>query len=142
MSGSITASASSLSITFLAAQFPAGFMDLVAIDQAEELMTPGVDGRRWRTIYKQFPSFQMTTISEAATYNAAAALKKVAEKMVQKLVRLTVVIDAVPVIMREVHVSAVAPRIFPGPIFGAGTGINLAHIENTWQVELTDFFTT
>lgn len=141
MSGSIVASSSSLSIQFLAVQFPAGFMDLVAIDQAEELTTPGVDGRRWRTIYKQFPSFQMTTISEAATYSTAAELKKVAEKMVQKLVRLNVVIDGVPVTMPDVHVSAVSSRLFPGPIFGFGAGINLAHIENNWQIELTDSFT-
>lgn len=137
----ITAANASLSIPFLAVQFPSGFMDIAPVDQAEELTTPGVNGRRWRTIFSQFPSFQMTGIVEASTYSAAAAYKTMGEKMVQKLVTLSVTIDNAVVSIKQAHVSAVESRIFPGPVYGAGAGANAAHLEMVFNIELTDFDT-
>ncbi len=129
----------SRTIPFLSATMPAGTFDDEPIEQGEELTTPGVNGRRWRTIFKQFPSFTMTTVSEALTYAGAQLHKAYAEQMVQKLVTLTCTIDTVAFTMKQVHVSAVSARLYPGPVYGAGAGNGQAHIEITWQFELTDF---
>jgi hypothetical protein len=126
-------------LPFLAATFPAGTFDDEPVAQAEELITPGINGRRWRTLFLQFPAFQMTTTHEATEYATAALTKARAEKMVQKLVTLQVTIDGVAYSMRQVHVSAVIARLFPGPVYGAGTGSGEAHLDLTWQMELTDF---
>jgi hypothetical protein len=134
--GSITYQGTSL--PFLAARFPAGYFDDEPIAQAEELITPGIDGRRWRTLFKQFPSFQMTTTHDATEYATAALTKQRAERLVQKLVTLQVTIGTVSYSMRQVHVSGVAAQLFPGPLCGAGTGSGTAHVDITWQLELTD----
>jgi hypothetical protein len=129
----------SKTIPFLVANMPAGTFDDEPVDVGEELTTPGVNGRRWRTIFKQFPSFQMVTVSESATYAGAQIIKANAEQMVQKLVTLACTIDNVAFTMKDVHVSSATARLFPGPVYGAGAGSGLAHAEITWQFELTDF---
>lgn len=126
------------SFDFLSINFPSGHPEDRAILQAEELITPGIDGRRWRTVYKQFPSFPMTTTLEATDYAAAVKIKQRAENLVQKLVNLSVATSGGNFLYREVHVSAVQVRLFPGPVVGSGTSNGAAHLEITWQLELTD----
>ena len=136
--GSITYSGKT--ITLLSALTASGTFDDEPVAQAEELITPGINGRRWRTLFRQFPSFQMTTVSEAATYAGAQIIKATAEQFTQKLVNLTVTIDGITFNMQDVHVSAALCRLFPGPVYGAGASAsNAAHIEIAWQLELTDF---
>ncbi len=137
-----TISAQGVSLPFLAARMPAGYFDDEAIAQAEELITPGINGRRWRTLFRQFPSFQMTTTHDATEYATAALAKQRAEGLVQKLVTLQVTIAGISYTMRNVHVSAVAGQLFPGPLCGAGTASGTAHVDLTWQFELTDFGAT
>ena len=137
-----TISAQGVSLPFLAARMPAGYFEDEPIAQAEELITPGINGRRWRTLFKQFPSFQMTTTHDATEYATAALTKQRAEGLVQKLVTLQVTIGTVSYTMRQVHVSGVLAQLFPGPLCGAGTASGTAHVDITWQLELTDFETT
>lgn len=131
------------SISFLCAKMPAGYFDDEPVAQSEELITPGINGRRWRTLFSQFPSFQITTTSEAQTYAGCALIKQNAERMVNRLVTLNVTIDGVAYKMRNVHVSAVVAQLFPGPVYGSGASASTtAHVDLTWQLELTDFANT
>lgn len=135
--GSINAN--SIGIDFLVAQTPAGMIADQAIPQAEELTTPGVNGRRWRTLFDQFPSFEMTTYTEVADYDAGITRKAQAESLIQSLCRLVVQIGNHQHTHRNVHVSAALVILHPGPLVGAGAGNGQAHMEVHWQLELTDF---
>ncbi len=125
------------SIPFLAVQTASGMIEDQTLAQAEELITPGINGRRWRTLFSQYPSFQMVTFSETATYETGVIMKRKAESLTQKLVRLNATIAAATYAYVDVHVSAALAIVHPGPIAGAGAGSGAAHVEITWQVEMT-----
>jgi hypothetical protein len=127
-----------VSIPFLAIQTESGMIEDRSLAQAEELTTPGVNGRRWRTIFSQFPSFPMRTFSEATTYATGVNMKRQAESLTQKTVRLIAEIAATTYAYIDVHVSAVQATVHPGPIAGAGAGSGAAHVEIVWQLEMTD----
>ena len=130
-------SSTGVSIPFLAVQTASGMLEDQLLAQAEELTTPGVNGRRWRTIFSQYPSFAMRTFSEATTYERGVALKRAAEGLTQKTVRLTVIISAAAYDYAKVHVSGVRAIVHPGPIVGSGSSTNAAHVEIEWQLEMT-----
>ena len=132
-------SSGSVSIPIIAAQTPVGFIDDQALPEEELLLTPGVSGRRWRTLFTQFPSFEMTTFSEASDYNQAIIIKRQAENFRATLARLQVIVSAQTYAYRDVHVSAVRAICHPGPIYGADTSTNLAHVEIIWSLEMTAF---
>ncbi len=125
------------SLPFLAAQTPVGMVQDRALDQAEELMTPGVNGRRWRTLFAQYPSFEMRTFHEATNYAVGIGMKRTAENLTQKLVRLNVTISTTTYAYIDIHVSAVLATVHPGPIVGAGAGSGTSHVEILWQLEMT-----
>lgn len=134
-----TISRPGISLPFVCANTPAGMIDDTPITQAEELITPGVNGRRWRTLFDQYPSFQMTTYHEVTHYDAGVQMKRKAEGLVQKLVTLSVTIGGVNHPLKDTHVSAIAVVVHPGPMAGDGVGSGQAHVEITWQLEGTTF---
>jgi hypothetical protein len=98
-----------------------------------------VNGRRWRTLFEQFPSFEMRTFTECADYATAIQMGRGLENLTQKLVRLSAVIAGVTYAYKDVHVTSVVAIRHPGPIVGAGATTGQAHLEGVWNVELTDF---
>lgn len=139
MSGSITANG--ITISFLISQTPKGFLEDRPQPVAEELTTPGADGARFRTIYLQYPEFDMVTITEASTHNAAVQDKRDIERnMVQKQATVNAYIGGVNYTMKNVQVLAASAEIIPGPVHGAGaSGTTAAHVRATWRLKGGDF---
>lgn len=138
MSGSLTVSGST--IPFLVSNADEGFFSDSAIINEEELMSPGVDGARWRTVYKQFADFELRTVSQATTVAAAITTKRTAErKFVGKNVTLQAAVNGVTYTMKNVHVKAVKATVIPGPLYGAGVSSANAHVIIQWILHGTDF---
>lgn len=126
-----------VSIPFLAIQTPSGMIDDQIMAQAEELTTPGVNGRRWRTLFEQYPRFEMHTFTEVTDHAAGVALKRKAESLTQKNVRLNATIGTATYAYIDVHVSAVSAVVTSGTVAGAGASTGTAYLEIAWQVEMT-----
>lgn len=138
MSGSLTVSGST--IPFLVSNADEGFFSDSAIINEEELMSPGVDGARWRTVYKQFPDFELRTVSQATSVDAAIKIKQNAErKFVGKNVTLQAAINGITYPMKKVHVKAVKATVVPGPLYGVGVSSAAAHVIIQWILHGTDF---
>jgi hypothetical protein len=138
MSGSITAGLGN--IPFLVSGSDEGFFSDSGIIQEEELNTSGVDGVRWRTVFRQFPDFELRTVTQATTLAEAIAFKRLAERaMVGKNAKLTVTIAGTSYSMKDVHVKAAKGTVVPGPLYGAGVTTANAHIIIQWMLRGTDF---
>ncbi len=134
-----TISQGSRSLYFLTALSESGFVQEVALEVSEEQQTPGVNGRRWRTLYLQFPSFTLSTISEATTYAVASSYKNRADKLTNQLVSLSLTIAGAAYSFRNVHVDVVRSVAVPGPVVAAGSSGGAAHMAAVWSFSFTDF---
>lgn len=127
--------------TFSTAKTDKGFvLDQSARDE-EELVTPGVDGRRWRSKGLQHDVFTVETVAGTATFNDAIILAKQHRSAKGRNVSLT--LDAgngVTVPFQNIHVKDVTAVPTPGALTGAGVsgGIN-AHVVTTWTLVPTSF---
>jgi hypothetical protein len=137
MSGSLAQDGGG-TIQFLTVLTDTGMMEDEPIVESEELTTPGVDGRRWRTVFKQYPQFQLYATSDAATYDAAIELKRKAARFVQSLGTLKMTLDTVTYQAKKVHIDGVIATCVPGPATGAGAA-GLAHVVFVWKLTLTEF---
>jgi hypothetical protein len=63
-----------VSLPFSVARLSPGTVLDRTVIELEELVTPGVDGRRWRNVRSYFPSFQMETWADAPNYSAGVDL--------------------------------------------------------------------
>jgi len=81
----------------------------------------------------------MRTFTEASDYAHGITIKRQAENLTQKLVRLSVTISANTYAYKDVKITAAGAIVHPGPLAGTGASTGLAHVEILWQVELTDF---
>ncbi len=132
-------SQASKSLYFFSVQTDSGFLQELAVEVPEEHVTPGVDGRRWRTLYRQYPSFSMTTIGEAATFAVACANKNRAESLTNQLVSLSVTVGGVAYAFRNVHVESVRATAVPGTMVASGSSGGAAHLVSQWVLTFTDF---
>jgi hypothetical protein len=135
--GQITASGSSIS--FLCARSEAGSPLETPMESAEEMTSPGVDGRRWRTIHKLHPAFVLQTVTEANDYYAGIKIRNSAEKLVNKLVTLYLTINGSNFYFSDVHVDAVRAVVVSGPVVAVGSTGGLAHLMIEWSLTMTDF---
>ena len=135
--GSITLSGKTL--VFLIARTDEGFVADTPFEVPEELTTPGVDGRRWRTLYSQFEAFNLYTVTEASTYAVAVQYRNRAMGMINKLVNITIICDGVTYNFNQAHVNAVNPVAIPGPVVASNSTGGLAHMMAQWNIVLTDF---
>lgn len=111
-----------------------GFQGEVQQIQEEELTTPGVDGRRFRSIFKQYVPTQADTTIDCATYNDAKAVKKLYEGFVGKNGTLSVTAGGVAYNYRKVHIAAVKASAHVGNVSGSGvSGGNTAYVDATWS---------
>ncbi len=127
-------------LSFLVARSASGW----PVDQAdadeEELRSPGVDGRRWRTTSDQHTQFQISTLIDCTDYKQAITLarKYLACKSGEPVI-LTATIAGVSYTWRNVHIVNVQPQPEPGTVTGAGTSSNTtAHVNATWDMILMD----
>ncbi len=86
----------------------------------EELRSPGVDGRRWRTESQQQAIIQMQTVIDLATYDAAIVLARSYRRSKGLVGTLTATIAGTGHIYPKVHIADVMPRVMPGGVFGSG----------------------
>ena len=121
-------------VSFITAK---GFLDLFPLVTEEELTTAGVDGRRWRTISRQFPPFQAQTDSQCADFTQAVNLKRLCELMVGEVCTLTVSIGGRTYIGRDVHILAVMAQPMPGKLIVAGGSASNAYLTATWSLVFT-----
>lgn len=135
--GTITTDAGS--VTFFAGKTSLGYLQEEPITVAEKLTTNGVDGARWRTVFSQFPEFELKAVISAQSYAAATLAKQVCEAMTHKTARLTMNIDGVSYTMQNVHVSEAFAAVIPGPMVGAGIANSPFHLIATWKLEGLDF---
>ena len=114
------------------------------IDQAnaveEELTSPGVDGKRWRTSSVQETEIQITSLSDFTSYDLAIVAARTYLKMKSgDPVLILVTIRGVNYRFRNVHILDVMPRAVPGTVVGAdATANSVAHVVTEWRAVLMD----
>ncbi len=127
-------------LSFILMNTPTGWpIDQFNIEE-EELMSPGVDGKRWRTVSTQHAPIQLTTLADATTYAACITLAQQYRKAkTGDPVILAVTIAGTTYRCRNVHVVDVSPQVNAGGVFGAGaTTGSTAHVMCQWQLILMD----
>ena len=125
-------------LSFLVARTMQGAPNTFATVQEEVLSTPGVDGKRWRTVFRQFEPTQLYTVTDCASYNYAMVDKEIAESFKGKLVRLQMDVGGVTYAFRDTHVEGVSAVVLPGPAVGKGA-TGTSHLVVNWAIILTDF---
>ena len=129
----------SRNVTFLIARTDAGYINDTPTEQAQELTTPGVRGRRWRTVFEQFEPFQLYTVIDAATYAAAIQTKRTIEGFAEGLARLDVTIAGANYSFTDVKVlGKPAAALVPFRAIGANA-TGQAHVICLWNLVLTRF---
>lgn len=131
-------------LNFLAATSQTGWPIDVATVVEEELTSPGIDGKRWRTQMHQHTEIQMNTLADATSWDLA---KQQAQLYLQAVtgdpVTLTSTIAGTTYRWRNVHILGVQPLVAPGGCFGAGAASgSAAHIIGTWRLILVNPFGT
>lgn len=125
----------SAAFSFLVASTPQGW----PIDQAsiveEELLSPGVDGRRWRTESLQQVDIDMSTIDGCDTYEVAISTGRLYRRMVGLIGQLSVTIAGTSHQWNRVHIAGAMPRAHSGKISGAGASASsTAFIMCDWKL--------
>jgi hypothetical protein len=126
------------SISFLVARSDQGGPNFEPVPQEEVLETPGVNGRRWRVIFRQYERMRFFTVTDCTNYADALDKKELAESFKGKLVRLEQSIDVASYATKDAHVEAVEATAFPGPAVGNGA-TGTAHLVATWVIVPTEF---
>jgi len=107
-------------LSFIGASTPNGSPDLTLQTVEEELTSAGVDGRRFRTIHKQYSPFQVIAISDHADFDGADAQKWEVEKLVGRVVDVAWTVAGGSYTIRALHVSAASTRVVMGRTAGYG----------------------
>lgn len=126
------------SMSFLVARSDQGGPNFAPVAQEEVLETPGVNGRRWRVVFRQYERMRMVTITDCTNYADALEKKELAESFRGKLVRLEQEISLSSYAIINAHVEAVEAIAFPGPAVGNGA-TGTAHLLTTWSIVPTEF---
>lgn len=125
-------------IPFLAARTDSGYINEIIMDVAEELTSPGVEARRWRTIHGQFPYFKLFTISEYTNYAAAIKAKNSAEYMVNVIGHLSLTLGGSPYNFQKLYFASVKAEAAAGPVVAAGSTGGSAHLMCEWTLCMCD----
>lgn len=140
MSGNINYGSSTA--YFLTNSLPSGFIEATAQIVEERLTANGVDGARWRTVFSQFPEFQITTLQDYLSYDAAKNAKALVEGFKGGLVNLSLTLAGINYNFQDVHVTNVKGTPAAGKLVGSGVLSNGGGIlETVWVLEITDFNT-
>lgn len=128
------------SANFLVMSTPTGWPVDQFNAEEEELRSPGVDGKRWRTTSIQHMPITMTTVMDSTTYNGCILLARFYRLMkTGDPVVLAVTLAGTTYRFRNVHIVDVNPQVSAGAVYGAGaTASSAAHVICTWQLILMD----
>lgn len=130
-----------LSLPLLVARTERGAPNAIPVIQEEALTASGVDGKRWRTIFKQYEPTVLYTVVDCSTYAVAVSNKAVAEGFKGALARLQITLSGNAYNFRDVHVEAVMATVFPGPAVGEGAS-GQAHLVVLWTLIPTNYDTS
>lgn len=134
--GSISYRSQSLSL--LIARTERGAPNAIPVIQEEVLTTAGVDGKRWRTVFKQYEPTVLYTVIDCSTFAVAVSNKAVAESFKGALVRLQTTLGGNPYAFRDAHVEDVQATAFPGPAVGEGA-TGQAHVVAVFTIVPTNY---
>lgn len=125
-----------LSFSILAGGFPS--KRPMAVE--EEIISPGVSGRRWRIMYEQHPAITAETVSEANNFLVAVDIAEAMRKAKGETATLSVTVDGISYRYKNVHISDVAPIPRSGAVVGGGAAASMnGHVVCRWTFELTEF---
>lgn len=108
----------------------------------EVLEAAGVNGRRWRSMHRQFPVLNVQTLAEAATFSAAEDLATayLAARLAHQTATLSIDAGGAVFAFSNVHVGPLDPLPISGQVSGPNAGASsLAHVRCAWSLELTRF---
>ena len=122
-------------LTFLTARMTNGWaVDLIRTE-AEELSSPGVDGKRYREIFGQYPEFDMETLADFTTYALAIAAARKYISITHYNVDLSMTLSGALYKIRRAHILAVEPIVSPGYTVGSGvTAGATAIVSARWRI--------
>lgn len=124
--------------TFLTMVTPNGLPLSIARLVQEPLETPGVNGRRWRTVNRQHRQFELRALAEAADVAAAGALANSYLDALSSNQTVTLTDGATN--LESVHVTDCEPVAIPGQVVSPLAGANsLASVVSVWQLTYTYF---
>jgi predicted signal transduction protein with EAL and GGDEF domain len=124
--------------SFIVATTPEGMPpDQFSIEE-EELRSPGVDGRRYRTLSVQHPLISMETVADATTHAACVRLSRLYRKAMDGVpVQLNCTIAGTAYKFLDVHIEGVSPVVRIGAASGAeATSGSQAHVLCSWSLRL------
>lgn len=102
----------------------------------EELSSPGVNGRRFRTVFDQFPETTVETLSSVTNYTAAVAEARQHLLCKGRLARLSVVVGGATLTYPKVHILDCAPVARVGSVVAADLTGAGASVACTWRLVL------
>lgn len=109
--------------------------------QEEELTSPGIDGKRWRTVFSQYPPVVVDESNPAwtavSTHILAANLADLMRQAKGRFGLLTVSTGGTRTVKMNVHVSAVRARVNPGSIVGPSIS-GSASVFSTWVLDVLE----
>lgn len=116
-----------------------GYPSFQAWNEEEELTSSGVDGKRWRTVFKQVPPIVISDEAPAwtavATHVAACTLADSMRAAKGRFGQLVVTSGGTRTLYISVHVTAVRARVNPGPIVGPGIS-GAASVASSWVFDV------
>ena len=133
--GTLTFGAKTLN--FVIARTSDGFVSELVQSVTEEMTSPGVDGRRWRTLYDQFPTFTMETVSDATAYADAIQYHNRAQSFKNELCKMTLTIAGTNYTWSDVHVNDVSSAAVAAPVVYSGSASGVAHMLARWELVMT-----
>ncbi len=130
-----------LTLTFDTFPSVDGYPSFVGWNEEEELTSPGVDSKRWRTVFKQCPPLVIDDAAPAWTavtgHSAACDLADNMRRSKGRFGMLTITSGGTRQIRLYVHVTAVHARVNPGPIMGASIS-GTASVASSWVLDVLE----
>ncbi len=124
---------------FLSMESDNGFVLTQEMIVEEPLETPGVDGRRFRTIHKQHSYTEARSIQEATTFSDAVKKANQARKQKGKVGSLIVTAGGAATRIK-VHVAEVSAVPRAGqPVGGGASASSAAHVVCGWTFVPIEF---
>lgn len=126
-------------VYFSVAKLQNGCVPEIAVVEEEELKDPGVDGNRYRRIYRQFPVFTMNTIADWASRAAGDDLTQTYYKLVGQVVSMVITLGGVTKRFSKVKIRNVTPTQVAGQMVGFGAetasvGVTFA----AWELQVVE----
>lgn len=135
----MTGGGSSETFTFLTLTTDSGYVLDQEMIEEEVLETAGVDGRRFRTMFKQHSPTPTRTVAAAASFGDAVILANSYRKAKGRIGSLSITAGARSETI-VVHVREVDAQPRAGQVVGAAASSgNTAHVLCTWVVEPVEF---